>query len=256
MRVLALGDVVGGCGCEKLRTSLPELKKRYSADLTVVNGENSSESIGISRDTAAALFRSGADVITTGNHVWRHRDIFDELDRGAGVIRPANYHPDAPGSGCFRFEKGRLRALIINLAGQLFMDAPYESPFACAERLLAKNDCKAVLIDFHAEATSEKQTLGWLLDGRVSLVFGTHTHVQTADERILPGGTGYITDLGMCGARDSIIGMNTGVAMRRIITKIPEATRTATGEGMINGVFAEIDETTGKTVRIERINLR
>ncbi len=255
MRVLAIGDVVGSCGCEKLRSVLPELKRRYSAELTIVNGENSTENIGISRDTAADIFRSGADVITTGNHVWRHRDIYGELERGAGIIRPANYHPDSPGSGCFLFEKGRLRALVVNLSGQLFMDA-YESPFACIERLLSQNDCKLVVIDFHAEATSEKQALGRMLDGRVSLVYGTHTHVQTADERILPGGTGYITDIGMCGAYDSVLGMNIETAIRRITTKLPEPPRTASGEGTVNGIFAELDDATGKAVRLERISLR
>ena len=255
MRVLALGDVVGRCGCEKLRSSLPELKRWCSADLTIVNGENSSENIGISRDTASDIFRSGADVITTGNHVWRHRDISGELDREIGIIRPANYHPDAPGSGCFRFEKGRFQALIVNLSGQLFMDV-YESPFACVERILAKNDCRTVIVDFHAEATSEKNALGRLLDGRVSLVYGTHTHVQTADERILPGGTGYITDLGMCGAYDSVIGMKPDIAVRRIVTKLPLPAETASDEGMINGIFAEIDDATGRTTHIERVNLR
>ena len=254
MRLLALGDVVGKSACERLLTAVPELKNWCSADMTVINGENSADTNGISAETAALLFRCGADVITTGNHVFRQRDIASELDRGIGIVRPANYHPDAPGSGCFLFEKGRFSALVINLSGQLFMEA-YESPFACVDRLLAENKGKVVIVDFHAEATSEKIALGYHLDGRASLVFGTHTHVQTADEKILPGGTGYITDIGMCGAYDSVLGVKKEQALRRLITKLPERFDPAAGQCMINGIFAEIDERTGKTTHIERINL-
>ena len=252
MRVLALGDVVGRCGCEKLRSSLPELKRWCSADLTIVNGENSSENIGISRDTASDIFRSGADVITTGNHVWRHRDISGELDREIGIIRPANYHPDAPGSGCFRFEKGRFQALIVNLSGQLFMDV-YESPFACIERILARNDCRTVIVDFHAEATSEKNALGRLLDGRVSLVYGTHTHVQTADERVFPGGTGFLCDLGMTGARDSIIGVRPDTSVAYFLGDMLSRFVTAEGPAMLCGALFTLDDATGRCVSVERV---
>lgn len=254
MRVLAIGDVVGSCGCQRLKTALPELKKWSKADLTIVNGENSADSNGISRSSASLIFSCGADIITTGNHVYRQREIYDELDREAGIIRPANYHPDAPGTGSYLFEKGRFRALVVNLSGQLFMEA-YESPFACIDSLLAKNNVRIVIVDIHAEATSEKIALACHLDGRVSLVFGTHTHVQTADEKILPGGTGYITDLGMCAAADSVLGMKKEPAVRRLITKMPERFEPALGSCLINGIFAEIDDNTGKTIHIERINL-
>lgn len=254
MRVLALGDAVGSCGCNKLKTALPELKRWCKADLTIVNGENSDDGNGISLRSSSLLFGCGADVITTGNHVYRQREIYDELDRDIGIVRPANYHPDSPGVGSYLFEKGPMRALIVNLSGQLFMEA-YESPFACIDRILAKNAAKIVIVDIHAEATSEKIALGYHLDGRASLVFGTHTHVQTADEKILPGGTGYITDLGMCGAVNSVLGMKKEPAIRRLITKMPERFETASGECTVNGIFAEIDNSSGKVTHIERINL-
>jgi len=252
MRVLAIGDVVGSCGCQRLKTALPELKKWSKADLTIVNGENSADSNGISRSSASLIFSCGADIITTGNHVYRQREIYDELDREAGIIRPANYHPDAPGTGSYLFEKGRFRALVVNLSGQLFMEA-YESPFACIDRLLAKNNVRIVIVDIHAEATSEKTALACHLDGRVSLVFGTHTHVQTADEKILPGGTGYITDLGMCGVQGEALGVKAESVIKRLTAKMPVKFELADGKITINGCIFGINAQKKRTELVKRL---
>ena len=218
MNVLFLGDVVGQAGCEKVRRELPRLKKELSAGIVVANGENSAEGNGITPYSAQHLFASGVDVLTTGNHALRRRDVYDLLEEGNGIVRPANFHPSAPGKGWFLHDNPAFPFAVVNLQGRVYMDPPLASPFDTADALLSKIDCTNILVDFHAEATAEMLALGHYLDGRVSAVIGTHTHVQTADERLLPRGTAYITDAGMCGGRDSILGVEKERAIERLRT--------------------------------------
>lgn len=255
MRVLAVGDVVGQAGCEFLARELPRLKREYRADLTVVNGENSAEGNGILPHCAKMIFDSGADVITTGNHGLRRREINDLMDRGEGLLRPANYHPSAHGQGWYIHDAMSWRACIINLQGAVYLDT-YENPFACIDRILARVDTPVILVDLHAEATSEKEAMGYYLDGRVSAVLGTHTHVQTADEQILPGGTAYISDLGMCGPFYSVLGTAPELSIRRLSTGLPTRFENAGGPCALGGAVVEIDERTGRAKSICRVQVR
>lgn len=243
MKILALGDVIGRPGAEALGNVLPELKRRYQPELVVVNGENTSPE---------PLFVCGADVVTGGNHSL-NRWSESMLERCDGLIRPANLHPDAPGEGTFLFERMRHRVLVVSMMGNAFME-PYECPFRATERILAETDCDCVIVDFHAEATSEKAAFARHFDGRVSLVFGTHTHVPTADETVLADGTGFITDIGMCGPVDSVIGVRSELAIRKLMTKLPVRFENADGPCRIQGIVAEIDDRTKRTVKIERIS--
>ncbi|MBP0990297.1 MAG: TIGR00282 family metallophosphoesterase [Oscillospiraceae bacterium] len=252
MKIIALGDVVGKAGRTSLSAVLPALKSKYSPDLVIVNGENSSSVNGISRNSLADLYNCGADVVTTGNHAFKHRDIYSEFEKDQGLIRPANFHPSSSGKGYYLFERKANRALVVNLLGAAFLD-PYENPFETMEKILSQNDCKIVIVDFHGEATAEKISFARHFDGRISLVFGTHTHVQTADETIFPGGTGYITDLGMCGPIDSVIGVKTELAVKKMMTKLPVVFENADGPCKINGIFAVIDDKTAKCLSVERI---
>lgn len=254
MKVLIIGDVVGQGGCDYLRQTLPQLKREYGAELTIVNGENSAEGNGITPQSAAAIFDSGADVITTGNHVLRRREVYDLLDKGEAILRPANLHREAPGVGSYLWERGRLQVQIINLLGTVYLDS-LENPFDVMERLLEQTETPLVIVDFHAEATAEKIAFARYFDGRVSLIVGTHTHVQTADETVFPGGTGYITDLGMCGGVESVLGVKIPLAVQRLRTKLPVRFENAGGPMKLNGVYAEIDERTGKALAIRRIAL-
>ena len=198
MNILAIGDVVGAGGCDFLRAHLPSFKKLNQIDVCIVNGENAAPGNGITPAAAQDLFTSGADLITTGNHVYRRREVYTYLDETEYLIRPANYRAGSPGRGYQIIDKGRVQIAVINLLGVVFLD-PLENPFDCVDRLLRQEElksCRIKIVDFHAEATAEKRALGFYLDGRVSALFGTHTHVQTADEQILPQGTGYLTDLG------------------------------------------------------------
>jgi len=256
MHILALGDVVGDAGCKYVRAQLPRLKDRFKPDITVVNGENSCENGGINEDSAAYLFDCGADVITTGNHTFQNHGIAGLLERDIGLIRPANLHPDAPGCGVYVFERGKYRVAVVNLIGAVFLDLAFENPFLCADRLLKDIDCKTVIIDFHAEATSEKIALAKWVDGRASLVYGTHTHVPTADECILPGGTGFITDVGMCGPLDSVLGVDTEAATHFMITHLRRGKLVhAAGPCKIQGIYAETDDASGRCTHIERIEI-
>lgn len=243
---------MGAPGREHLRKLLPGLKSRYVTDMVIANGENSAEGNGITQQSAKNLFDMGVDVITTGNHVLRRRDIYPELEKGGGLIRPANYHKTAPGTGCFIFDHPRFRVCVINLQGISFMDG-IQNPFDCVDELLKTVDTPNIVVDFHAEATAEKLCLGYHLDGKVSAVLGTHTHVPTADARILPGGTAYVTDLGMCGGYSSVIGVKAGLAIEKMRTLLPVRFETETEDIRLSGVALDIDEKTGRCRSIEQI---
>lgn len=255
MNILAIGDVVSSIGCEYLRKKLPSLKKMYGVDFCIVNGENSAAGNGITPQSADFLFDSGADLITTGNHVFRRREIYDRLDTDRNIIRPANFYAGNPGKGYAIADMGSVKIGVINLAGNAFMEGA--NPFTAADEVLKKlDDCRIILCDFHAEATGEKRALGFYLDGRVSAVFGTHTHVQTADEQILPNGTGYITDLGMVGTINSVLGVSPEAIITKLKTGMPTRFDNNEGECMLNACLFEIDKQSGKTTAVQRINIR
>ena len=255
MNILFIGDVVGKPGRQALQEHLPKLKKEYKADLTIVNGENAAHGKGITKSIYNQILEWGADMVTMGNHTWDKKDIFDFIDEADRMVRPANFPEGTPGVG-MRFAKvnGTLVA-IINLQGRTFMP-PLDDPFQVIDSLVeeARKHTPLIFVDFHAEATSEKLALGWYLDGQVSCVVGTHTHIQTSDERILPKGTAYITDVGMTGPYDSVIGMETESVIRRFKTslpvrfEVPETNRT-----VLSGVTVSVDGSTGIAKHIERI---
>ena len=253
MNVLFLGDVVGQAGCDKLRRELPRLKKELSVGIVVVNGENSAEGNGITPHSADHLLDSGVDVITTGNHSLRRREIYPYLDEHPQLIRPANYHPSAPGAGWYLYDLPRFPLAVVNLQGRVYLDQPCENPFDCMDRLLEQIACPNILVDFHAEATAEKLAMGFYLDGRVSAVVGTHTHVQTADERLLPQGTAYITDAGMCGGRDSILGVSRERAIERLRTGLPTRFVNDPEAVELHGVLLEFGSQPGRVEQIRRV---
>lgn len=243
MVVLFIGDVVGGPGRRGLAGAMPVLRERHRPDLVIVNGENSAGGLGITQRTAEALFEIGADVITTGNHVYRHRDAYEFLDRTDRVIRPANYMTGNPGRGSTVLSVGDRRVGVVNLSGSVQLKvarSPFPEADAIVERLAGEVD--AVIVDFHAEVTSEKVAIGWYLDGRVAAVFGTHTHVPTADARVLPGGTAVITDAGMTGSRAGVIGVKKDGAIEALRTQMPTRFETAEEDIWVNGALVEINE--------------
>ena len=250
MRILAIGDVIGKPGRQALDTFLPQMKQEYAVDLTIVNAENSAHGIGVTPETAEELLKAGADVLTSGNHVWAHKTIIPFLDSEMPLIRPLNYPPGVPGKG-YIVKKG---VLVVNLIGRTFMDN-YDSPFRTMDALLAQleNKPKIIIVDFHAEATSEKVALGRYLDGRVSAVLGTHTHVGTIDAMILNGGTAYVTDIGMTGPVDSVIGDDPENVLKRFLTQLPHRLSAGSGKSVINAILVTVDEITGKASGIERI---
>jgi metallophosphoesterase (TIGR00282 family) len=259
VNILFIGDIVGKPGRRILAQMLPGLQREFSVDLTIVNGENSAGGFGITRETFEEILAAGVDVVTGGNHTWQAREVAVLLDSDLRLLRPANYPAGAPGrgGGVFRLSGGRdgPAVAVLNLEGRIFMD-PLESPFRVGleqvEQL--RRETPVIVIDIHAEATSEKAALAWYLDGRVSAVLGTHTHVQTADERILPGGTAFITDVGMTGPRDSIIGMGREEVLHRFLTALPTRFDVAKGPAQINGVLLEIDGETGRARSVRRIS--
>lgn len=259
IRLLALGDVIGNKGVEILSKYLKNIRESKGIDLVIVNGENASFSgVGILENEYNMLINAGADVITTGNHVWAKKEIHSFIDRASKLIRPINYSPALPGKGSIFVEVKGIKVCVINALGSVLMDSPFISPFFAIEKELevVKNETNIVVIDFHAEATSEKILMGWFLDGKVSLVYGTHTHVQTADEKILPNGTGYITDIGMCGFSYSVIGSKIDDSLRRITLGLPERLNPSTeGNFLINGIICDIDINTAKTINIQRFDL-
>lgn len=255
MNVLFIGDVVGECGRAFLFKHLPRLKQENKIDFTIVNGENSAKGNGISPESAEALFSAGANIISTGNHIWHKKEINDYLENNRYIIRPANYPKQCVGRGYTLFDCGKYSVCVINLLGAVFMD-PIDSPFETADRILEeiKGETKYIIIDIHAEATSEKKALGCYLDGKVSAVLGTHTHTQTADEQILPLGTAYISDIGMTGAFHSILGVKSDIVVKKFLNRQPVHFEQATGEAIFNAVIIVLDENSGKAISIERIN--
>ena len=253
MRILTIGDVVSRQGCDYLMQKLPQLKKEFAADLTIVNGENSAVGNGILPQSAKFIFDCGADVITLGNHSLRRMEIYPFLEENKYIIRPANYHPSAPGRGMTIIDKGYIRVAVINLQGAVYLD-PIRNPFESIDEMIeaANNEnCKIIIIDFHAEATSEKRAVGYYADGRVSAIFGTHTHVQTSDNQILPNGTGYITDIGMTGPLHSVLGVSTELAIEKMKTGLPVRFKNEDGPCTIEGCVFDIDNKTGRTVNTE-----
>jgi metallophosphoesterase (TIGR00282 family) len=255
MRILFLGDVVGRAGRDALAGRLPEIRRRLEADLVVVNGENSAHGFGITPKICEEMYAAGADVVTLGNHAWDQREIMPYIDGDSRLLRPLNYPVGTPGKGVgvFAASRGR-KVMVVQVMGRLFMD-PLDDPFALLERELARvrlgAGIDAIIVDVHAEATSEKMAIAHALDGRVSLVVGTHSHIPTADAQILPGGTAYQSDAGMCGDYDSVIGMKKDAAIFKFVRKIPgERLSPAEGEATLCGVLVETDDRTGLATRI------
>jgi metallophosphoesterase (TIGR00282 family) len=256
VRILLIGDVVGKGGRRAMADLLPKLMGE-GVDFIIANGENASGGIGITPSHAEMLLDRGVNCITSGNHIWRKKEIISFLEQEPRLLRPANYPPGAPGrgGGIYTAANG-IKVGVLNLEGRIFMQ-PLESPFKTAEEHISslRRETKVIIVDFHAEATSEKKALGWFLDGEVSAVLGTHTHVQTADERVLPGGTAYITDVGMTGPRDSVIGVKKEIALERFLTMLPNKFEPAAGNMELQGAIVEVDEGTGLSVGIRRIKM-
>ena len=261
LSILMIGDIVGKPGRRVLREKLPSLMNRLKPDIVIANGENASGGKGITESAATEIYDQGVDIITMGNHTWDNKAIFDYLDRNPRLIRPANYPPGTPGEGWIIHEirPGLRPVAVVNLMGRMYLDA-IDCPFRTADQVLAEIRENApgdkepvVIVDFHAEATSEKETMGFYLAGKTAAVIGTHTHVQTADERVLTGGTAYITDVGMTGTRDSVLGVKPEIIIRRFITQMPARFEVADGPAMLCGVYVRIDEPTGKAMDITRI---
>ena len=252
MRVLMIGDVIGRTGRNAVKALLPDLRDELHIDLTVANGENAAGGLGITRDTADELLSSGVDIITSGNHIWDKQEIIPHLDSDLPILRPLNYPPGTPGRG-YAYAGD---ILVVNLIGRVFVGT-CDCPFRAVDELIAglSERPKAIVVDFHAEATSEKVAMGWYLDGRASAVAGTHTHVPTADNRVLPGGTAYVSDLGMVGATNSVIGVETEDVLARFLTQTPRRLRVArAGPVRFNSVLIEVEATTGKATEIKRID--
>ena len=254
MKILFFGDVVGRPGRQALKRRAQALAVEESADLMVANCENSSGGIGVDPGTARELLSAGMHVLTSGNHIWQKREIYDYLESSDRLLRPANFAPGVPGRGWSVFETSKGPVAIVNLIGRVFM-APADCPFRTADDVLSRlgDRARVILVDMHAEATSEKVGMGRYLDGRVSAVVGSHTHVQTADEGVLPGGTAYITDTGMCGPFDSVIGMRTDQVLKRFLDQLPVRYDVGSGPPLLQAVAIDVDETTGRARGIRRI---
>ena len=256
MRILCIGDVVGSAGCHFLRSKLPALKRFHGVDLVICNGENSADGNGITPQSAQYLFDSGVDALTLGNHTFRRREVYELLDENPFIVRPANYpSKSTPGKGIINIDTGRRIVTLINLMGNLGVEDGLENAFECADRMLEQAESKIIIVDFHAETTSEKRAMGYYLDGRVSAMFGTHTHVQTSDAQVLPKGTGYITDVGMTGVIHSVLGVKTEIIINRLKTKLPERFEQAAGECSMEAVLFEVDDKSGKCVTAESLRI-
>ena len=256
MNILFLGDVVGKPGREAVAAKLPAFRRFQAIDLCIANGENSADGNGVTADSAEELFAAGVDVLTGGNHTFRRREAYDYIAQAPYLIRPANVSPAAPGKGVCVYDMGSCAVAVMNLVGASYMD-PCDNPFRKADELLAALDpfVKTVVVDFHAETTGEKRALAEYLAGRVSAVIGTHTHVQTADERVLEGGTAFITDAGMCGPTDSVLGVKKELAIGFMLDRMPTRFAVADGETALGGVIIRVDGRNGRAESIERIQI-
>ena len=253
-KVLAVGDVVGNPGLEQIRKSLRKLKMQTGADFVIVNGENAAV-VGITPNQAEDIFDAGADVITMGNHTFGKREIVEYLDENSRILRPANYAPQAPGVGWRVYETSAGEVAVIDLQGRVNMDYTPDNPFLAAEKILKNLSTKLIFVEIHAEATSEKLAMGYMLDGRVSAVWGTHTHVPTADAQVLPKGTGYVTDLGMTGPKHSVLGIRPDLSIAKFRGDLTERYRWAEGPAKLEAVLFTIDTDTGLCRKAERVDL-
>ena len=257
MKVLAVGDIVGEAGVRKLKGILPDLKKSDEIDFVVTNGENAAGGMGLLERNFKDLLEAGTDVVTMGNHTWGKKDIFKFIDHPQ-LLRPANYPKGVVGKGLGIYECNGKKIAVMNFMGRVDINILTENPFIMAKDMVEeiKEQVDIIIIDFHAEATAEKIAMGRFLDGKITALWGTHTHVQTADEQILPNGTAYITDLGMTGPKDSVIGMDISASLKRFETTLPEKYKLAEGECILNAVIFNIDDTTSKVTDIKRIYIR
>ncbi len=257
INVLAIGDVVREAGCEFLKAKLPEYKKIHNIDLCIVNGENSGKADGVSSASSDAIFSAGADILTGGDHSCKRRDAYAYMEKTEMLLRPYNIAKDAPGRGYAIVDKGSFKVGVINLMGRVFMDT-FENPFASADEIIEKlkKETPIILVDIHAEATSEKKALGYYLDGRVSAVFGTHTHVQTSDAQILRRGTGYITDIGMTGPEESVLGIDKEIIIKKFTNGFTDMFKAADTDCFFQGCKFTIDKKTGVCTDIEAVTVR
>lgn len=254
-KLLAVGDVVGIPGMERIRRSLPYLKRRYAPDFVVVNGENASV-VGMTPQQGEDILNAGADVITMGNHTFKKREIVPYLEDCPYILRPANLAPQLPGRGMGIYETRAGKVALIDLIGRCNMDYGPDNPFLLAEKLLKELDTKLIFVEFHAEATSEKLAMGYMLDGRISALWGTHTHVPTADERVYPKGTGYITDLGMTGPIESVLGVESAQSVESFLGGLPGRYRSPDGPCKLQGAIFTLDSATGLCTAVERVDIR
>ncbi len=256
MRLLFLGDVVGEGGCDFLLKKLPGFKRQNNIDVCIANGENSAKGNGVTPKSCESMLDSGVDMITLGNHTFKRPEIMDYLERDVPVIRPYNYPSGAPGKGVGIIDKGRYRIAVINMLGTVYSE-PLGNPFLEMDKALTRTEgCKTIIVDFHAEATAEKRAMGFYLDGKVTAVFGTHTHVQTADDQLLPEGTAYITDAGMTGPVNSVLGIEPELTIKKFRTNLPVRFENGVGEYCMDGCIVEIDEKSGKAISMERVNVK
>ncbi|RAP76188.1 TIGR00282 family metallophosphoesterase [Paenibacillus montanisoli] len=256
MNVLFIGDIVGSVGRNALKKVLPALKTKYNPHIIIANGENAAAGRGITAPIVKELFDAGVHGITMGNHTWDNKDIFEWIDDQPRLVRPANYVAEAPGQGAAVIKANGKELAIVNLQGRTFLP-PIDCPFRKADELIEElqRKTKNILVDFHAEATSEKIAMGWYLDGRASIVVGTHTHVQTNDDRILPGGTAYLTDVGMSGPMNGILGMERTAVLHKFLTQLPARFVVDEGDWHLHAIAVEIDESTGMAKKIQKIRL-
>lgn len=254
MKILFIGDVVGNAGCSFLQDHLGGIKHSRGIDIVIANGENSASGNGMLPASAKFLLSNGVDVVTGGNHSFKRREIYDYLDKDVPVIRPANYPEAVPGKGMYIIDSGKYRIAVINLIGLVYIE-PNSCPFKTADKLISEAGTNIIIVDFHAEATGEKGAMAYYLDGRVSAIAGTHTHVQTSDEQILPQGTGFITDAGMTGPIQSVLGVKPDSIIKMLTTHLPTKFEQDTGQCKLEGVIFDIDEKSGKCQAIERIRV-
>ena len=256
MNILAVGDIVGQVGVKELQKRLPKLKEEYKIDFCIVNGENAAEGMGITENLFNDILHAGADMVTMGNHTWGKKDIFKFIDNSQ-ILRPINYPEGVCGKGMNIYNCKNKKIAVINALGRAEINILSENPFLEVKKAVddIKEKVDIIILDFHAEASAEKMAMGYYLDGEITILFGTHTHVQTADEKILAKGTAYITDIGMTGPKDSIIGMEKDAALKRFLTALPEKYKIAQGEAMLNACVFEVNDETNKVEKIKRISL-